>query len=119
MPSLQKIDHIHLYADDRLALESWYQRVLGFQRVPELEIWMRDGGPLTIHNGGVHLALFEPGGRVSTTIALAVDRENYHQWLTTLREHGVSFNDVDHDLSWSIYFKDPAGNPFEITTYDV
>ena len=119
MPSLQKIDHIHLYADDRLALESWYQRVLGFQRVPELEIWMRDGGPLTIQNGGVHLALFEPGGRVSTTIALAVDRENYHQWLTTLREHGVSFNDVDHDLSWSIYFKDPAGNPFEITTYDV
>jgi catechol-2,3-dioxygenase len=25
---------------------------------------------------------------------------------------------VDHDKSWSIYFNDPYGNPFEITTYD-
>lgn len=25
---------------------------------------------------------------------------------------------VDHEVSWSIYFKDPDGNPFEDTTYD-
>ena len=118
MPNLLRIDHIHLYADDRLELERWYSRVLGFKRVSELEVWMRDGGPLTIQSGGVHLALFEPGGRVSTTIALAADGENYLQWLDTLSEHGVSFNEVNHDLSWSIYFKDPVGNPFEITTYD-
>ncbi|MFG1497310.1 VOC family protein [Saccharospirillum sp. HFRX-1] len=119
LPIFQKIDHIHLHTDDRLELERWYSRVLGFERVPELEVWMEGGGPLTIHNGGAHLALFEPGGRVSTTIALAVDGENYFQWMNTLSDHSVSFREVDHDLSWSIYFKDPDGNPFEITTYDV
>ncbi|MBY4893897.1 hypothetical protein KUL25_14150 [Rhodobacteraceae bacterium N5(2021)] len=25
---------------------------------------------------------------------------------------------VDHDPSWSIYFRDPDGNRFEVTTYD-
>jgi catechol-2,3-dioxygenase len=25
---------------------------------------------------------------------------------------------VDHTVSWSLYFQDPDGNPFEITSYD-
>jgi catechol-2,3-dioxygenase len=25
---------------------------------------------------------------------------------------------VDHGLAWSLYFADPDGNPYEITTYD-
>ena len=25
---------------------------------------------------------------------------------------------VDHDIQFSIYFEDPYGNPYEITSYD-
>ena len=25
---------------------------------------------------------------------------------------------VDHQFSWSLYFSDPDGNPYEITSYD-
>ena len=25
---------------------------------------------------------------------------------------------ADHEVSWSVYFKDPDGNPYEVTTYD-
>ena len=47
MPELEKIDHVHVYATDRLEAEKWYEEVLGFSRVRELERWFMDGGPLT------------------------------------------------------------------------
>ncbi len=25
---------------------------------------------------------------------------------------------LDHDFAWSLYFSDPFGNPYEITSYD-
>lgn len=117
MPALSNIDHIHIYAPDRLAAEQWYNTVLGFERVKSLEIWFDEGGPLTIANGGVHLALFESENRKSTTVAFSVDAINYELWKKHLSEHGVNFTEYDHDLSWSIYFTDPYENPYEITSY--
>lgn len=127
MPVLSTIDHIHIYAPDRLAAEQWYATVLGFERVKSLEVWFEEGGPLTIGqgighsigHGGVHLALFESDTtRTSTTIAFSVDAKNYELWKIQLKQHAVSFTESDHDVSWSIYFSDPYGNPYEITTYE-
>ena len=117
MPELEKIDHVHVYATDRLEAEKWYEEVLGFSRVRELERWFMDGGPLTISNGGVHIALFENEDKRSTTIAFSVDAENYLAWRGQLTRHGVNYDESDHELSWSIYFFDPYGNPYEITSY--
>ncbi|HEY2124000.1 MAG TPA: VOC family protein, partial [Chthoniobacterales bacterium] len=36
-----------------------------------------------------------------------------------LRRHGISFEFQDHEISHSIYFRDPDGHKLEITTYDV
>ena len=60
-PSLDRIDHIHVYVTDREVSEEWYAEVLGLSRVPELASSASDGGPLTVANeaGTVHLALFE------------------------------------------------------------
>tara|TARA_B110001452_G_scaffold180243_1_gene151337 strand:- start:1121 stop:1504 length:384 start_codon:yes stop_codon:yes gene_type:complete len=118
MPELEKIDHIHVYVPNRLDAEHWYQEVLGFTRIESLASWFTDGGPLAIENGGVHIALFEGQSAVTTTVAFSVDAANYLAWKVNLDSHGINYKESDHDLSWSIYFKDPYDHPYEITSYD-
>jgi catechol-2,3-dioxygenase len=120
-PQLQSIDHVHVSVTDRAAAERWYEKVLGLTRVKELEFWAPGGGPLTIQNreGTVHLALFEgtPEKRPST-IAFGVDAEEFIRWQAHLREVlGMQLKAEDHTVSWSVYFSDPDGNRFEITSY--
>lgn len=121
-PVLERFDHIHVYVADRRGSERWYADVMGFGRVPELEFWAPGNGPLTIANpsGTVHLALFErPAKECRSTIAFAATASEFLAWRTHLQ--GVlrrPVEAVDHTVSWSLYFADPDGNPFEITTYE-
>ena len=119
-PSLNSIDHIHLSVRDRAAAQLWYKSVLGLEPVVDLLAWARDGGPLTLANpeGNIHLALFESDQVQNTTVAFDVSGNGFFQWLDHLQELGFELSIINHDLSWSIYIKDPDGNPFEITTYD-
>jgi catechol-2,3-dioxygenase len=91
-------------------------------RVKELEFWAAEGGPLTLANGSgeIHLALFErPVQRCRSTIAFAVNAENFLAWREHLRGFPALAVELDdHDVSWSLYFSDPDGNPYEITCYD-
>jgi len=120
IPAFDRIDHVHLYATNRSQAEQWYADVMGFRRVPELEAWA-DRGPLTLSNssGTVHIALFEaPAQPCRSVIALSVGAEEFVAW----RQHLVEklerpVEPEDHRLSWSLYFADPDGNPWEITSY--
>ena len=121
-PSLDRVDHVHVYVTDREVSEQWYSDVLGLSRMPELESWASDGGPLTVANeaGTVHLALFERKAQpCRSTIAFGVTAVEFVAW----REHLSARLEVppkteDHQLSWSLYFSDPDGNPYEVTTYE-
>jgi len=121
-PSLDRIDHIHVYVTDREVAEQWYGEVLGLSRMAEFEGWATDGGPLSVANqaGTVHLALFERKPQPSrSTIAFGVTAPEFIAW----REHLMASLDKppkveDHELSWSLYFSDADGNPYEITTYE-
>jgi catechol-2,3-dioxygenase len=108
--------------DCRLAAEKWYARVLGLTRVPELAQWATEGGPLTLADasGKIHLALFERGVQpCRSTIALGVSATAFLAWREHLsNELDTPTNVEDHQLSWSLYFADPDGNPYEITTYE-
>jgi catechol-2,3-dioxygenase len=121
IPAFQRVDHIHVHVTDRAAAEAWYASVLGFSRIPELEFWASDG-PLTITDasGTVHLALFErPPAQSRSTIALAASARELLAWrthLTTALDHPIETE--DHQVSWSLYFADPDGNPYEITSYE-
>lgn len=121
-PALKQIDHIHVFVSDRTAAERWYADVLGLIRVANLAGWAADGGPLTVSNtaGSVNLALFErPVQPCRATIALEVSAAEFRAWQAHLASMlGGEFAAVDHDLSWSLYFSDPDGNPYEITTYE-
>ncbi|REC95299.1 VOC family protein [Kushneria indalinina] len=122
-PSLDRIDHIHVYVADRTAAERWYQRVLGLERVAALAFWADEpGGPLIIADstGAVCLSLFERAhAPCRSTIALGVSGEQFYQWQNWLmQELPVPPRLEDHQVAWSLYFSDPDDNPFEITTYD-
>lgn len=120
-PQLQTIDHIHVFVSNREFSEAWYRDVLGLRRQPDLEFWASDGGPLTLTNdtGTIHLALFErPREKCRSTIALGVGADDFIEWRRHLqRVLGKELTPEDHAVSWSLYFQDPDGNPYEITSY--
>jgi catechol-2,3-dioxygenase len=121
LPKLEHFDHVHIFVADRVAAEAWYQRVLGFHRITELESWAKNGGPLTLANDNahIHLALFErPAGKNHSVVALRASAIEFLRWkahLTTTLSRTIDA--VDHQFAWSLYFSDPDGNPFEITSY--
>ncbi len=118
MPNLQSFDHIHIYVKNRQQAVKWYQAVLGFSVVESLAFWAVDKGPLVVAHEDLHLALFESELQKRTTVAFGVDAANFLLWQQHLTTHEVTFVVSDHDISWSLYFSDPDGNPFEITTFD-
>jgi catechol-2,3-dioxygenase len=121
-PSIQSIDHVHVFVADRAAAEAWYKRVLGFARVKEYEFWAAGGGPLTVQNaqGTVHIALFErPAQPCRSTVAFGVNAADFLAWRLYLTKQLAKAPAVeDHEVSVSLYFRDPDGNPYEITTYE-
>jgi catechol-2,3-dioxygenase len=121
IPAFQRIDHIHVYVTSRPAAEAWYASVLGFSRVPELELWA-GSGPLTLvdPSGTVHLALFErEAQKCRSVIALGASAAELLAWQAHLAAAlGHPLELEDHQVSWSIYFHDPYENPYEITTYE-
>ena len=122
-PKLERVDHLHVFVADRPAAEQWYARVLGLRRLASLERWAADGGPLTLGNASdtIHIALFErpAGAKSRSTIALGTSAEGLLAWQRHLAAELVKAPvRVDHEVSWSIYFEDPDGNPYEITTYE-
>lgn len=121
-PALDGFDHLHVFVADRDAAAAWYTEVLGFTPVPELAFWAAEGGPLTLRDAAdrIHLALFErPRQPNRATLALRVSGAGLAAWQAHLtRCLGKAPTVEDHELSVSLYFSDPDGNPFEITSYE-
>ncbi|MEQ8675794.1 MAG: VOC family protein [Aggregatilineales bacterium] len=130
---VQQIDHIELNVTDLYQAAAWYKKVFGLEVINER--WADVGGPLFVSSdsGSTNLALFEgdiPGDRKLVgdfRVAFRVDGEGFLAFLERAgalqlktRDGGfLSADDyVDHDESWSVYFTDPYGNRFEITSYD-
>ena len=122
-PPLQRIDHVHVFVRDRAEALRFYAEVLGLAPLPEFAHWAAGGGPLTLADAGgtVHVALFEsPGAQPNrSTVALGVDGAVFARWQ---RHLGAALGEPpavhDHGAALSLYFDDPDGNPFEITSFD-
>ena len=120
-PKLQHIDHIHVFVPNRQEALDWYSNILGLKPIEKLLFWAKSG-PLTVGNdeGSIHIALFEgkPKNNQSVIAFNATGKEfiNWHKRINNALNELIDVE--DHNVSFSIYFKDPYGNPYEITSYD-
>jgi catechol 2,3-dioxygenase-like lactoylglutathione lyase family enzyme len=136
MMNLEGIDHVALSVRDVERSAQWYIEVLGFERKFE---GMWDGVPVFIGKGTTALALFpvranerspssaavasakEAGAQPEIRmlhLAMRANRKNFLAAQEELKRRGIRFDFQDHEISHSIYFRDPDGHQLEITTYE-
>ena len=124
---LEGIDHVAMSVRDVEAAAKWYIDVLGFERRFS-EMW--DGIPVFIGKGTTAIALFPATSNPRSTsatrgevrmlhLAFRADRKNFHSAQEELKRRGIQFEFQDHEISHSIYFRDPDGHELEITTYEL
>jgi catechol 2,3-dioxygenase-like lactoylglutathione lyase family enzyme len=124
---LEGIDHVALSVRDVERSVKWYIDILGFERLHQ---GMWNGIPTFIGKGTTGIALFPSHrqGKESPRhtdkidilhLAFRADRKNFLAAQQELNQHGIEFEFQDHEISHSIYFRDPDGHELEITTYEI
>ncbi|NVJ50916.1 MAG: VOC family protein [Gammaproteobacteria bacterium] len=120
-PSIQGIDHLHVYVNDKTLAVKWFQDTLGFRPLSKFQSWNTQSGPLMIgdQQNRALLALFESSHeQPSRVIAFGCSAENFIQWRAKLTALDSLDRLADHEISFSLYFTDPFGNQYEITCHD-
>ena len=124
---LEGIDHVALAVRDVEQSAQWYIEVLGFKR------WydgMWEGIPTFIGKENTAIALFpmrsghsrspaRSSGIRMLHLAFRANRENFLGAQQELKKRGINFEFQNHEISHSIYFRDPDGHELEITTYEL
>jgi catechol 2,3-dioxygenase-like lactoylglutathione lyase family enzyme len=124
---LEGIDHIAMSVSDVPRAVAWYIDVLGFE--PRHQ-GMWEGIPVFIGKGNTAIAIFPLSSQAATSsvrstapqflhLAFRTDAAGFEIAQQELKSRGISFDFRDHEISHSIYFRDPDGHPLEITTYEV
>ena len=127
MFEIEALDHVALSVRDLERSARWYADVLGFKRQHE-EMW--DGVPIFVGNGDAAIALFPVRDKTGSTshdrapvrtlhFAFRADRENFLRAQDELKKRAIAFDFQNHEISHSIYFRDPDGHEIEITTYEL
>ena len=125
MIDVEGIDHVAMSVSDVERAAQWYIDVLGFEKRFE---GMWDGVPVFIGKGTTALALFPvregstSGGQAAIRmlhLAMRANRKNFLAAQAELNQRGIRFEFQDHEISHSIYFRDPDGHQLEITTYEL
>lgn len=127
MFELEGLDHVAFAVQDVESSADWYVEVLGFERRYQ---GMWGGTPVFVARGKTAIALFPARERRSNPspsrgsngflhLAFRADRENFLAAQRDLTRRGIEFHFTDHEISHSIYFRDPDGIELEITTYEI
>ena len=127
MFDLEGLDHVALAVTDVEESAKWYIEVLGFERRYQ---GMWGGIPVFVACGNTAIALFpkaenshDPSGPRKKLnmlhLAFRANRNNFVAAQQDLKLRGILFHFQDHEVSESIYFRDPAGNSLELATPDM
>jgi len=124
--NFEGIDHVALSVRDVEKSKRWYCDVLGFEHL-YAGVWEE---PVFVGKGCFAVALFaargsgpkSSGKRNQLTVlhfAFRASRLEFTSAQAELKEREIDFEFQDHEISHSIYFRDPDGHELEITTYEV
>lgn len=127
------LDHVHVYVKDRYQSAKWFEKLLGFKVLKEYEFWAENEGPLSLSSDGgfTKIALFTAfGKKPNTKYALAFKLSKSDFYIFLEKAYSMKVKDykdellsekkiVDHRLALSVYFKDPDGNHYEVTCYEI
>src|SRR5262245_29284102 len=122
---LEGIDHVAIGVRDIERSAKWYIDVLGFERLYE---GMWNSVPTFIGKGNTGIALFPASHEAKPSahreirmlhLAFRADRENFLSAQRELEKRGIKFAFQNHEISHSIYFRDPDSHQLEITTYEL
>jgi catechol-2,3-dioxygenase len=90
---------------------------------------MWEGVPVFVARDKTALALFPAGSEHPNRLprkpdgvlhlAMRANRKNFVAAQRDLTNRGIPFHFQDHEISHSIYFRDPDGIELEITTYEL
>jgi len=127
MFELEGIDHVALAVRDVERSADWYVDVLGFERRFN---GMWNGIPVFVAREKTAIALFPAGSDQPNSpqprqrngilhLAMRANRANFIVAQRELTSRGIDFHFTDHEISHSIYFRDPDGIELEITTYEL
>ena len=127
MFELEGLDHVALAVRDVERSAAWYVDVLGFERRYH---GMWEGVPVFVASDKTAIALFPAGSARANQsfshkpsgmlhLALRANRKNFAAAQRDLTNRGIAFHFQDHEISHSIYFRDPDGYEIEITTYEL
>ncbi len=127
MFELEGLDHVALGVRDVERSADWYVEVLGFERRYQ---GMWNGVPVFVVRDKTAIALFPAGtGETGAArsrpregmlhLAMRANRKNFVEAQSDLTSRGIAFHFTDHEISHSIYFRDPDGIELEITTYEL
>ena len=124
---LEGIDHVAMSVADIERSAKWYIEVLGFEHRHQ---GMWEGIPIFVGQGTTAIALFPVGaerpqaasastGARLLHLAFRTNRAGFGVAQQELKQRGIPFHFHDHEISHSIYFRDPDGHKLEITTYEI
>ena len=127
MFKIEALDHVALSVRNPERSAQWYADVLGFKRLHE-DMW--SGIPVFVGTSSAAIALFPARDEIGSTsrdraairtlhFAFRADRENFLRAQEELKKRAIPFDFQDHEISHSIYFRDPDGHQIEITTYEL
>ncbi|MBL9135514.1 MAG: VOC family protein [Verrucomicrobiales bacterium] len=123
--ALDGLDHVALYVSDLARSERWYTETLGLRRV-HAEVWGRQ--PVMLVAGRSGVALFQARSPALTSppppavpgtmshLAFHVAPSAFASWRTALAARNLDVEFQDHQVTQSLYFRDPDGHQLEITT---
>jgi catechol 2,3-dioxygenase-like lactoylglutathione lyase family enzyme len=118
---LEGLDHVGLTVADVSRSVQWYRDVLGLSRAHE-ETWGDFPAVLEANGSGVALFPRTSGHPVTPDdplrhVGFRTSRTGLESARTELRRRGISFDEGDYGIAWSIYLSDPDAYCVEITTY--
>ena len=117
------LSHIELYVKNLTLMESFFTKVLGFvvtdRGKGEKDMVFLSRSPAEHHQIVLnpresHHAVESPVDHISFRVDSLADLRSFYQSINS--ENSLTLQTVSHGSTWSLYFRDPENNRFEIFT---